>query len=37
MLNFKKETNKKYYYGKNICVTGRLIIYKGKPEISGFK
>ena len=30
--NFK-ENPATYYDGKNICITGRLIMYKGKPEI----
>ena len=32
LSNFKNSPEK-YYYGKNICVTGKLILYKGKPEI----
>ena len=32
LKNFKKNPEK-YYKGKEICVTGRLILYKEKPEI----
>ena len=30
--NFKNKPEA-YYTGKNICVTGRIVFYKGKPEI----
>lgn len=30
LFNNKPE---EYYPGKNICVTGRIVMYKGKPEI----
>lgn len=30
--NFKNAPEK-YYDGKNVCITGKVVIYKGKPEI----
>lgn len=34
--NFKQKPEE-YYNGKNICITGKVIIYKGKPEIIASK
>lgn len=31
-INFKNKPEE-FYTDKNICVTGRIVIYKGKPEI----
>jgi micrococcal nuclease len=29
-----KDTSETYFKGKNVCVTGKVVDYKGKPEIA---
>ena len=35
-INFKQKPED-YYNGKNICITGKVVMYKGMPEITANK